>query len=141
MKQKNIGIVISKINEEITSLMLEAAKKEAQTRGVKVQEVIWVTGAFEIPFAAKQLLKRKNISGVATLGAIITGGTGHDQMIAHAVARKLLDLSMEFDKPVSLGIIGPKVTKKQAEERAVPYAKQAVRAVVLSYDPAGNLFM
>lgn len=129
MQQKNIGIVVSKFNEEITKKMLSTALMEAKTLGLDVLKVVEVSGVFEIPFATKQLLAKKEITAVATLGAIIKGGTSHDQVIAHAVAKKLLDLSTEFGKPVSLGIIGPNATIKQAKERAGPYARRAVQAV------------
>lgn len=125
-----IGIVVSKFNGEITSRMLECAKLAAKELQVEISEIVFVSGAFEIPFAAQQLLEKKNIDAVATLGAILKGGTGHDEVIAHAVAKKLLDLSLEFEKPVSLGIIGPNATQKQAKERAEPYAKNAIQAIV-----------
>lgn len=129
MQKKNIGIVVSRFNEEITKKMLSTALEEAKNLGLNVLQVVEVSGAFEIPFATKQLLEKKGISGVATLGAIIKGGTDHDQVIAHVVAKKLLDLSAEFGKPVSLGIIGPNCSKKQAQERAGPYAKRSVEAI------------
>ena len=130
MRQKSIGIVVSKFNEEITSQMLASAKQEAKALKLKISEIVFVSGAFEIPFATKQLLAKKEITAVATLGAVIKGGTGHDQVIAHAVAKKILDLSLELNKPVSLGIIGPNATLSQAKERAVPYAQRAVQAVL-----------
>jgi len=125
-----IAIVVSKFNEEITSKMLVSALKQAKELGVEVVETIKVIGAFEIPYAVKQLLKKKEIDGVATLGAVVKGETDHDQVITHAVTKKLLDLSIEFDKPVSLGISGPGITKEQAMARAEGYGKRSVQAVV-----------
>lgn len=133
-----IGIVVSEFNPKITKKMLSVALKEAKNLGLIVFEVVTVSGAFEIPFAAKQLLKKKEIDGVATLGAIIKGGTDHDQVIAHAVAKKLLDLSLEFDKPVSLGISGPNITKKQAFARAKEYGNRSVQAVVALLESKHN---
>jgi 6,7-dimethyl-8-ribityllumazine synthase len=44
-------------------------------------------------------------------------------------ARKIEDLSVEFGKPVSLGISGPGETRLQAEAR-IEKAKDAVESVV-----------
>jgi 6,7-dimethyl-8-ribityllumazine synthase len=128
-KKFRIGIAASRFNESITEKMVEAALARAAEIGIEVSEVKRVDGAFEIPFGCMQLLKKKNIDAVATLGAIITGGTDHDQVIAHSAAQKLLGLSVQFEKPVSLGIIGPRVSKKQALARAVPYAQRSVDAI------------
>ncbi|HLC62153.1 MAG TPA: 6,7-dimethyl-8-ribityllumazine synthase, partial [Candidatus Nanoarchaeia archaeon] len=87
-------------------------------------------GAFEIPFAVSKLLKDKNIDGVVTLGTVIKGGTDHDQVVAHSVARKLLDLSAKYEKPVALGISGPNITWEQARKRTKEYAERAVDTVI-----------
>ncbi len=109
--------------------MLEAALKTAKELGIEVAQKVEVTGAFEIPFATKQLLEKKDIHGVATLGAVIKGETDHDQVIAHSVAKKLLDLSCEYNKPVSLGISGPNISREQATVRSLEYGKRSVVAV------------
>jgi 6,7-dimethyl-8-ribityllumazine synthase len=125
-----LGIVVAEFNGEITSSMEAAAKKHAASKGIEVAEIIHVPGVYDIPLAVKKLLKKKGIDAVVTLGAVIKGGTGHDEVIAHSTANALALLSLEFEKPVSLGISGPCMNKKQAMERAVPYAKNAVDAAV-----------
>ncbi len=129
MKEK-IAIVVSKFNHEITSKMKEKALQHAKKLGVNVVKIIEVPGAFEIPFAVSQLLKEKKIDAVVTLGTIIKGDTNHDEVVAHSVARKLLDLSIEHKKPVSLGISGPSITWEQSEKRIEEYAVRAVETVV-----------
>ena len=76
------------------------------------------------------MLDDKNIEGVITIGTIIKGGTDHDVVVAHSVARKLLDLSTQYGKPVSLGISGPNITWQQSEKRIEEYAIRAVDSVV-----------
>jgi 6,7-dimethyl-8-ribityllumazine synthase len=46
--------------------------------------------------------------------------------------RKILDLAIEFEKPVGLGITGPGMSRLQAEDR-IDRAKDAVEAVVKMY--------
>ncbi len=89
-----------------------------------------VPGAYEVPFAAARLLARKDIDAVAAVGAVIKGGTKHDEVIMHAACGELLRLSIQHAKPVGLGISGPGQTEEQAKERAQDYARRAVRAAV-----------
>ncbi len=129
VKKMKIGIVVSQFNYDITSMMLERAKEHADFLGAEVAEVIHVPGVFDMPLAIKRLLNKKEIDGVVTLGAVIKGETDHDEtVIAHA-ARKIADLALEFDKPVSLGITGPGMTRMQAQQR-IERAKAAVESVV-----------
>lgn len=125
-----IGLVVSEFNYDITKLMLEKAISHAGFLGVKVESVIKVPGTFEIPIAVKRLLERSDLDGVVTLGAVIRGQTKHDELIANQVARKVLDLALEANKPVSLGIIGPGATHEQAVERIEEYSVRAVESVV-----------
>lgn len=127
---ERLGIVVSQFNYEITSEMGKKAQERAKEIGAKIVKIVEVPGAFEIPLAVKELIKNKNIDGVITIGAIIKGGTDHDAVIAHAIAKKLLDLSIEYEKPVSLGISGPNIKWQQAEKRINEYAIRAVDAVV-----------
>ncbi len=78
----------------------------------------------------KKLLERKDLDGVVALGAVIQGETKHDELVAGQTARKMMDLMIEYGKPVGLGIIGPGATRMQAMERIEDYARRAVEAVV-----------
>ena len=127
---EKLGMVVSKFNYEITGEMGKKAQERAREVGARIIKVIEVPGSFEIPFAVKELLDDKNIDGVVTIGTIIKGGTDHDAVVAHSVARKLLDLSVEYGKPVSLGISGPNITWQQSEKRIDEYAIRAVDAVI-----------
>lgn len=124
-----IGIVASEFNYEITYPMVELAKEQADFLGAEVAQVVKVPGAFDIPLAVKKLLEKKNIDGVVTLGAVIEGETKHDEIVIQHASRKIADLALEYNKPVSLGVSGPGLSRLAAQER-VEYAKRAVEAVV-----------
>ena len=131
LKEKtSIGIVVSEFNSAITSKMLETALSHARKIGVKVEKVIKVPGAYDMPLAIKKLLQNKKIHGVATLGAIITGETKHDEVIAYSTAILAAELSVQFEKPVALGVSGPGQNWELAEARAESYAKRSVDAVM-----------
>ena len=129
MTKEKIAIVVSKFNEEITMKMKNKAIQRAKELKIDIVKIVEVPGAFDIPLAVKNLLENKNVEGVVTLGTIIKGNTSHDEVVAHAVAKKLLDLSVEYDKPVSLGISGPNITWGQSKKRINDYAARAVDAV------------
>ncbi len=129
MKPK-IALVVSEFNKEITLKMEKSAEKTANSLGAEIVKKIHVPGAFEVPFAANNLLKNKKIDAVVVLGAVIQGETYHDVVIVNAVSSKIIDLSLKYNKPIGFGIIGPRVTWQQAEKRAEEYAKRAVEAAV-----------
>src|SRR5512143_1495470 len=103
MKKYNLGIVVSEFNYDITSVMLERAKAQADFLEVNVAKVVTVPGVFDMPLAVKKLLLSKGIDAVVTLGAVIEGETEHDDIVITNAARKMTDLSVEFEKPVGLG--------------------------------------
>lgn len=126
----NLGIVVAEFNYDITRPMLERAEEHAKFLGANVKKVFSVPGVFDMPFAVQKLLEDKEIDAVVTLGAVIEGETSHDELISNAVAKKFVDLSIQFGKPVALGISGPGMTKAQAANRIDEYAKRSVEAAV-----------
>jgi 6,7-dimethyl-8-ribityllumazine synthase len=127
-----IGIVVSEFNYDITMMMLERAKEHAEFLGARVEKIIKVPGVLDMPIAAKKLMQDMNIDGVVALGAVIEGETEHDEVVMQHAARKLIDLAIQYDKPLGFGITGPGMSRLQAEER-IDRAKQAVEAVVKLY--------
>jgi 6,7-dimethyl-8-ribityllumazine synthase len=124
-----IGLVASEFNYDITMMMLERAREEVEFLGAKVGPVVKTPGVYDIPLAVKLLFERKDVDAAVTLGAVIEGETDHDQVVMNQTARKLADLSVEYEKPVGLGISGPGETRLQAQDR-IENAAHAVRAVV-----------
>ena len=126
----NIAIVYSEFNEEVTSRMLAIAKEKAEFLKLKISHISMIPGAYDMPIIVDALLNKKDVDAVVTLGAIIKGQTKHDEVISHAAARALTDLSLKYKKPVSLGISGPGMQERHAYARIRPVAERAVEAVV-----------
>jgi 6,7-dimethyl-8-ribityllumazine synthase len=131
-KKMKIGAAVSEFNYDITMMMLERAQEHANFLDAEITQIVKVPGVFDMGLAIKKLLQRKDIDGVIALGAVIEGETEHDDLVIQHAARKIADLSIEYDKPVGLGISGPGMTRLQAEER-IERAKAAVEAVVKLY--------
>ncbi|TKJ17200.1 6,7-dimethyl-8-ribityllumazine synthase [Candidatus Woesearchaeota archaeon B3_Woes] len=122
-----IGIVYTEFNSDITLPMFEIAKEHVSFLGGTVTKIAKVPGAFDMPLAVKTILK-SDVDAIVTLGAVIEGNTDHDIIVAGNSARKITDLSLEYDKPVSLGISGPKMTHADAVKRISGYTKRSVEA-------------
>jgi len=124
-----LGFVVSEFNRDITYQMELLGREHAQFLGAEVAAVVYVPGVYDMPLVAKKLLRREDIDAVVTIGCVIQGETAHDEIVVSQAARKLMDLSLEFDKPVTLGITGPKMSRLDAHKR-VDYSKRAVEAAV-----------
>ncbi len=125
-----LGIAATEFNWDIVGPMLEFAKQHANFLEAKVAAEVLVPGVYELPLAAKKLVERNDIEAVVTLGAVIEGETGHDEIVMQHAARKLMDLAVQYGKPVALGISGPGMSRMQALERVNEYARRAVEAAV-----------
>ena len=124
-----LAVVAAAFNADVTDKMVARALARAKELGAEVVEVVRVPGTFEIPLALKRLLARRDVDGAVAIGAVIKGQTKHDELIAHAVAGRLLDLQLETGKPIGLGITGPGMSAKVAARR-IRNAARAVDAAV-----------
>ena len=128
MRKIRLAIVVAEFNQEITNKMLNTARNHAKNLNIHVEKIIQVPGTFDMPLIVEKLLQIKQIDAVVTLGAVIKGETGHDAVIANNTARLLSDISLKYQKPVTLGITGPDMTVKQAKNRVIVVPKLAVEA-------------
>ena len=120
----------SEFNEKVTSKMLLVAQEKAKSLKLSIKYICKVPGVFDIPIIVDSLLQKKDVDAVVTIGAIVKGQTKHDEVIAHATVQKLTDLSLKYQKPVSLGISGPGMQERHAYARIRPVAERAVEAVL-----------
>lgn len=135
----NIAIVVSEFNQEITSKMLDIALQKAKSLNLNIKYICKVPGVFDMPLVIDTLLQKKEVDAVVTLGAVIKGQTKHDELITNVTARALMDLSIKYQKPVTLGITGPGMTDRQAQARIRPVAERAVDAVEKIADQLGKI--
>jgi 6,7-dimethyl-8-ribityllumazine synthase len=128
MKVK-LGFVVSEFNRDITYMMEVEGREHASFLGAEVTECMYVPGAYDMPLAVKRMLKKGLVDAVVTIGCVIEGSTQHDEIVVQHAARKIIDLSLEYEKPVTLGISGPGMTRLEATER-IDYARRAVESAV-----------
>lgn len=124
-----LGLVVADFNFDVTSLMLERARRHAAFLGVEISHVVHVPGVYDMGPVVKKLLERAEVDGVVMLGAVIKGDTLHDEVITGAIAHVAASLATQAGKPVALGITGPGMTRDQALDR-IDNAKHAVESAV-----------
>jgi 6,7-dimethyl-8-ribityllumazine synthase len=114
-----VGIVVGRFNEFITSQLLTGALDALKRHGVEEENVTvaWVPGAFEIPFAAKQMAVSGAYHAVIALGAVIRGSTPHFDYVASEVAKGIANISLTTNTPTIFGVLTTD-TIEQAIERA-----------------------
>jgi 6,7-dimethyl-8-ribityllumazine synthase len=119
LKESRIAIVVSRWNEEITNALSEGCVKALKQSGVKGKNItmVEVPGSFELPSAAKMVVENKKFDAVICLGCIIKGETRHDEFIAQAVARGIMDLNLRYNIPFIFGVLTCE-TMDQAQDRA-----------------------
>ena len=126
----NIAIIVSEFNNKITSRMHQVALEKAKELKLNVKYECKVPGIFDMPLIIDILLQKKNVDAVVTLGAVIKGQTKHDEVIANSTANRISELTIKYQKPISLGISGPGMAERQAYARIRPVAERAVEAVL-----------
>jgi len=118
-KGLKFGMVLSRFNNFIAERLLEGALDALKRSGAEEEDctVARVPGAFEIPLAAKKMVKSGRYDAIICLGCVIRGATPHFDYIATEVTKGIAHLSLENDIPISFGVLMTD-TIEQAIERA-----------------------
>jgi len=116
---RKFTIVVSRFNEFITQKLLEGALDCLRRHGAGEEdlEVVWVPGAFEIPYVAKKIAESGNCDGIICLGAVIRGATPHFDYVAGEVSKGVARIALETGMPTVYGVITAD-SIEQAVERA-----------------------
>src|SRR5579871_1812823 len=90
-QSRRFAVLVSRFNQEITERLLDGALDALTRHGAAVDDVdvIWVPGAWELPFAARRLMSSDRYAALIALGAVIRGETPHFDYVAGEAARGL----------------------------------------------------
>ena len=113
------AIVAGRFNAFITERLVTGAHDAFTRHGIGEDDIdlIWVPGAFEIPFAVRRAADSGKYRAVVALGAVIRGATPHFDYVAGACADGLARINADGQVPVILGVLTTD-TIEQAVERA-----------------------
>jgi len=118
-----VGIVIARFNDLITNKILSGCLDCLKRHGLDTAElsnqvdIAWVPGSFELPIAAKTLMKKKSYDVVIALGAVIRGETSHYDVVISEASKGISQVSNENNVPIIFGVLTTD-TMQQALERA-----------------------
>lgn len=140
-KGKKFVIVISRFNEFISAKLLEGCLDTLTRHGAleNAQDVVWVPGAFEIPYVAMKLAKSKKYDAVICLGTVIRGATPHFEFVANEAAKGVAKVSLDTGVPCIFGVITAD-NLEQAIERAGTKDGNKGRDAALSAIEMANLY-
>ena len=112
---KKILIVNSDYYKSISNNLVFNAKKKLINKKFQIN-IIKVPGVFEIPIAIRKNIKKYD--GFVALGCVIKGQTPHFDLICSSTFISILNLSIDYNKPIGNGIITA-FNLKQADQRSI----------------------
>ena len=112
---KKILIVNANYYKGVSNNLIICAKKILKNYNVK-SSIINVPGIFEIPVTIIKYIRK--FDGFLALGCVIKGQTPHFDFISKSTFDAIMNISVNFSKPVGNGII-TSLNMKQALDRSL----------------------
>ncbi len=135
------GVVVSRVNEFITSRLLDGALDALTRSGVQPEdiEIVRVPGSFEIPITAKKMAQVRRYDAIICLGALIRGETPHFDYLSAAVTQGVAQAALESGIPLSFGILTTHSLEQAIERAGAKQGNKGWEAAVTAIEMA-NLF-
>ena len=134
---KKFAIVVSRFNHFVVDSLLEGAVDTLERHGEVSSDditVIYVPGAYELPVAAKKIAKSGNYDAIIAIGAVIRGGTPHFDFVAGECNKGLAQVSLEFDIPVSFGVITTDSIEQAIERAGTKAGNKGEESALCAYE-------
>jgi len=98
------AIAVGRFYEDLAERLVEGAMRVFEEAGAEV-DVHDVSGAFELPLAAKYCAESGRYDGVACLGAVIRGETSHYDHVCEEAASGIARVQLDTGVPCSFGVL------------------------------------
>jgi 6,7-dimethyl-8-ribityllumazine synthase len=139
---KRFAIVVATFYADLAAWLEDGARRGLRDCGVAddAVQIVRVPGCFELPIAARRLIRGREIDGVVALGVVVRGDTPHFEYVAGECARGIMDVQLATGVPIGFGVLTTE-TLAQAEERADPargdkgYEAAVAAATVVAIEP------
>jgi 6,7-dimethyl-8-ribityllumazine synthase len=101
------AVCVGRFYEDLAQRLLSGAREGFELAGVPADSLseVSVPGAYELPFAAKLHATSERFAGVACLGVVIRGETGHYDFVCAEAARGIQQVQLETGVPCAFGVI------------------------------------
>ena len=118
---KKFAIVVATFYADLAAWLEDGARRGLRDCGVAEDkiELVRVPGCFELPVAARRLIRAGEVDGIVALGVVVRGETPHFDYVAGECARGLMDVQVATGVPIGFGVLTTE-NLAQAEERADP---------------------
>ncbi|MFP4606547.1 MAG: 6,7-dimethyl-8-ribityllumazine synthase [Thiohalospira sp.] len=135
------GLVVGRFNDFIVDRLRGAAVDTLRRHGAREadMEEVLVPGAWELPMAARRLLRARDLDGVIALGCVIRGGTPHFDYVAGECTKGLAAVSMEEDRPVSFGVLTVDTIEQAIERAGTKAGNKGAEAAMAAIETANAL--
>jgi 6,7-dimethyl-8-ribityllumazine synthase len=132
------AVVVARFNDFVTDRLQSGALEALRSAGVDADDicVIKVPGAFEIPFAAKEVASRGNFAAVICLGCLIRGATPHFEYIASAASHGITAAAASTGVPMTFGVLTTNSVEEALERAGAGSANKGWEAALAAVEMA-----
>ncbi len=99
-----VAVVRARWNEDVTLALERGAIERAAGARARL-DLFEVAGSFELPAAVAMLAETGRYDAIVPLGCLVRGETPHFDVLANAVARGLLELSISYPIAIPFGVL------------------------------------
>ena len=124
--KKKVLIIGANYYEDILKNLISFAENLLEKKKIKYKSII-VPGVFEIPVVISKNIKKYD--GFIALGCVIKGETPHFDFISKATTDGIMNISINYGKPVGNGILTC-LNQNQALVRSKSKGQEAAHAVI-----------
>jgi 6,7-dimethyl-8-ribityllumazine synthase len=116
---RRFAVAAARFNEVLVAKLVDGALDCLRSHGMGDEDLdlVWVPGAFELPFVARRLAATGEYDAVVCLGAVVRGETAHFDFVAGESARGIRRAAEDTGVPVVFGVLTTD-TFEQAMDRA-----------------------
>lgn len=106
-KGMQVGIVLSRFNNNIGDSLLSACKNELLRLGVDSNDITIATvpGALEAPLILQHMALSEKYDALIALGAIIRGETYHFEVVSNESARGISQVQLNTGIPIANAVL------------------------------------
>lgn len=113
-----VGVIVARFNHLITLRLLEGCLARLAELGCDGVDVLWVPGAFEIPWTAQRAARSGRYDALVAIGVVVRGDTPHFEYVCQGVTDGVGRVALSEGVPIAFCVLTTE-TVEQALVRAV----------------------
>jgi 6,7-dimethyl-8-ribityllumazine synthase len=131
-------VLASRFNHHITEKLAEGALDALVRHGAAAEDVdvVWVPGAWELPYAARRLAATERYNALVVVGAVVRGDTPHFEYIASEVTRGLGRIMADHGLPVAFGVLTTDTIEQALDRAGAHHGNKGYEAAVTAIEMA-----